>query len=53
MDNRDSAVGHGIELIQATGLKSGWHEQDVAASCDSVGHAGAEPYPTPALVVSC
>lgn len=51
MDNRHSAISHGIELIQATGFKAGGHEQDVAARGYAVRHAGAEPYPTPALIV--
>ena len=51
MNNRDSAVSHGIQLVQATGLEARGHEQDVTASSDAVGHAHAEPHPPPALVL--
>ncbi len=51
MNNRDSAVSHGIELVQATGLKTRGHEQDVTAGSDTVGHAHAEPHPPPALLL--
>lgn len=51
MYNRDSAVRHGIELVQAAGLKSGRHEQDVTASSDTVGHAHTEAHPPPALIL--
>ena len=51
MNNRDSAVSHGIQLVQATGLKARGHEQDVTSSSDAVGHAHAEPHPPPALVL--
>ena len=51
MHNRDSAICHGVELVQATGLESGRHEQDVTACGDAVGHAHAEAHPTPALIL--
>lgn len=50
MNNWNSAIGHGIQLVETTGLKSGGHEQDVAACRDSVGHAHAEANPAPALI---
>ena len=51
VDNRDGAVGHGIQLVQATGLKAGGHEQQVTACRDAVGHAHTEAHPPPALVL--
>ena len=51
MDDRDGAVGHGIQLVQATRLKAGGHEQDVTAGSDAVGHAHTEAHPPPALVL--
>ncbi len=51
MNNRNSAVSHRIQLVQATRLKARGHEQDVTASSDAVGHAHAEPHPPSALVL--
>jgi len=51
MNNRNSAISHGIQLVQATGLEARGHEQDVTAGSDAVGHAHAEPHPPSALVL--
>ena len=51
VDNWHCAIGHGVQLIQATGLKAGWHEQDVAASRDAMRHAYTEANPAATLVL--
>lgn len=52
MDDWDSAISHGIQLVEPTGLKSRRHEKDVTSCCDSVGHWHTEANPASALIVS-
>ena len=49
MSHRYCAIAHCIELIEATWLKSGWHEQEVAGSCDLVAHGHIEAHPASCL----
>lgn len=51
MDDGDGAVGHGIELIEAAGLKARGHEEHVAAGRHAVRHAHIEAHPAAALLV--
>lgn len=51
MNDRDCAISHGIQLVEATGLKAGGHEEDVTACSDAMGHAHTEAHPTPTLVL--
>ncbi len=51
MYNRNRAVSHGIQLVETTGLKTGWHQQDVAACSDAMRHAYTEAHPPTALVL--
>lgn len=51
VNNWYRAIGHGIQLVQATGLKAGRHEEDVTASSDAMRHAYTEAHPTSTLVL--
>ena len=51
MDNGDCAIGHGVELVEAAGLKAGGHEQHVHPGCDAVCHGHVESHPPPALLM--
>ena len=51
MDDGHGAVGHGVELVEAAGLKAAGHEQHVRAGGDAVRQAHVEAHPAPALLV--
>jgi hypothetical protein len=51
MYNGHSPVGHGVQLIQAAGLKAAGHEQHVCARSDAVRQGHIEAHPATALLV--
>ena len=51
--NGRCAIGHSIQLVEAAGLKTGWHEQEIGSCCDLVAHGHVEAHPAPCLVGVC
>lgn len=47
------AIRHCVQLVEATGLKAGGHEQEVCGSCDLVAHGDVEAHPAPRPVRVC